>query len=101
MKTFLKMCDYLKRQDEFEYESLDYLLSLHIRSKQLVYAECINGVTDMMRSDNNVDIISDTGIFIITNKLNALNYEDLSFEDTDSETISSYKEQIINLKHLL
>ena len=63
-----------------------------------MYAECINGVTDQMRNDKCVDIISDTGIFVIMPAAHAKNYSSLEFEPADADAINAYSDQIINNK---
>lgn len=61
-----------------------------------MYAECINGVSDQMANDKQVDIISDTGVFIITPSNNIGNYPDLEWEEADEQAVNAYKDQIIN-----
>ena len=63
-----------------------------------VFAECINGVTEQMQNDQNVDIISDTGVFVIMPATHAKNYKSLGFDVAPQEAINAYSDQIVNNK---
>jgi len=43
---------------------------------QLVYAEIMNDITDAMREDPLLVIISDTGVFMVTTEENSKNYDE-------------------------
>lgn len=57
---------------------------------QLMYAELINGVTEQMKEDKQVQIVSDVGLFLVTTRSNTSNYPELVFEEIDKEAIEAY-----------
>jgi hypothetical protein len=59
---------------------------------KLMYAECVSGVTQQMRDDQKVMIVSDTGIFIITTPANILHYQELNFNVADRKAVRLYQD---------
>jgi hypothetical protein len=57
---------------------------------QLVYAEVMNGITFSMMEDSQVQIISDTGVFIVTTLENSKMYSDEDFHPVCAEAIEAY-----------
>ncbi|WP_300667133.1 hypothetical protein [Fluviicola sp.] len=56
---------------------------------QLVYAEVLDFITPIMREDPLVQIVSDTGVFIVTTIENSKQYP-LDFYPVDSEAMEAY-----------
>lgn len=56
---------------------------------KLVYAEVMNGISFSMLDDKLVQIISDTGVFIVTTVENSKRY-DLDFYPVDKDAIEAY-----------
>lgn len=61
-----------------------------MKKVQLVYAEVMNGITEAMRNDPLVAIISDTGVFIVTTLENSRMYA-LDFFPVCTEAIEAYR----------
>lgn len=101
MKTFLSTCRFLRESTGLEYDSVNYCLTLQIKKKTLVYAECDIIMPEELRHDKRVDIIGDTGIFLVTDKLNAQSYPEFSWEIADHNALLQYENQIINNKSKL
>lgn len=60
-----------------------------MKKVQLVYAEVMNGITEAMRNDPLVAIISDTGVFIVTTEENSQKYDE-EFYPVCAEAIEEY-----------
>lgn len=63
---------------------------------QLVYAEVMNGITFSMMEDPLVQIISDTGVFLVTTLENSKQYP-LDFYPVCTEAIEVYGISLGNL----
>jgi hypothetical protein len=61
----------------------------NIMKTQLVYAEILDFITDEMRQDPLVQIVSDTGVFIVTTIENSRQYP-LDFYPVSAEAIEAY-----------
>lgn len=61
-----------------------------MKKVQLVYAEVMNGITEAMRNDPLVAIISDTGVFIVTTEENSQKYDE-EFYLVSAEAKEAYK----------
>ncbi len=59
-----------------------------------MYAELINGITIDMLDDNEVRIISDTGLFLVTRKSHISNYPNLEFEEATMDSLKFYKNEL-------
>ncbi len=59
---------------------------------KLMYAECVSGVTQQMRDDQKVMIVSDTGVFMITTPANILNYQELEFNVASRKAVRLYQD---------
>jgi len=57
---------------------------------QLMYAEIIDGFTVEMENDPKAQIISDSGIFLVTTKSNMHKYPELDFYEVCQEAIEAY-----------
>lgn len=60
-----------------------------MKKVQLVYAEVMNGITEAMRNDPLVVIISDTGVFVVTTEENSVKYNE-DFYPVDAEAKEAY-----------
>jgi len=67
-----------------------------MKAQKFVYAEVMNGITDEMRKDSLVAIISDGSVFIITTEENSKKYDNEEFFPTEEETIMEYNEMYPN-----
>ena len=56
---------------------------------QFVYAEVMNGITESMRNDPLVAIISDTGVFMVTTEENSKKYDE-EFYPVCAEAMEAY-----------
>ena len=71
-----------------------FLLIFQVMETQLVYAEGMNGISFCMLEDQLVQIISDTGLFIVTTLENSRKYQ-LDFYPVSAEAIEAYGLEII------
>lgn len=60
-----------------------------MKKVQLVYAEVMNGISEAMRNDPLVAIISDTGVFIVTTEENSQKYDE-EFYPVSAEARNAY-----------
>ena len=72
-------------------------LNKYIMETQLVYAEVMNGITFSMMEDPLVQIISDTGVFIVTTLEISKQYPDEDFYPVCLEAIEAYGITLGNL----
>lgn len=66
-----------------------------MKKVQLVYAEVMNGITEAMRNDPLVVIISDTGVFVVTTEENSVKYNE-DFYPVDAEAKEVYGIRLVN-----
>ena len=64
-----------------------------MKKVQLVYAEVMSGITEAMRNDPLVAIISDTGVFMVTTAVNGLKYNE-DFYPVCAEAIEAYYDDL-------
>ena len=62
-----------------------------------MYAECINGVTEKMKRDPLVKIISDGAVFLLTTKNNISTYPELKFKEVNKESLKAYSKELKGL----
>jgi hypothetical protein len=70
-----------------------------MKKVQLVYAEVMNGITEAMRNDPLVAILSDTGVFIVTTEENSQKYDE-EFYPVSAEARKSYGIQVFKCRIL-
>lgn len=58
---------------------------------QMMFAELIDGVTEQMKKDSKVTIVSDSGLFLVTDKSNVSLYPGLKFKKIIKEVLTIYE----------
>jgi hypothetical protein len=83
----------LSFQREMSHPNFIYSTTSVMKKVQLVYAEVMNGITEAMRNDPLVAIISDTGVFIVTTEENSQKYDE-EFYPVSTEAIEAYYDDL-------